>query len=126
MANEQSSRSDVVRMNVAQGLEDLRTYGGNVLHSDRQNLLGKAIELLRAPVSERGTLERIAEMMVKGGVDFNICAPGNHGGDADKWLVTVETGYGDKFTEYFGATLAEAVEASLCERPDVTKGGSNV
>lgn len=45
-----------IRENVAQGLEDLARYGGNVMHSDRQNLLHKAIELLRSAGATGGPM----------------------------------------------------------------------
>ena len=70
----------------------------------------------RAEAAERDAarLSTLAGLMVDGETDVTICPPGNHGGDADKWLVTVErnrdTG---PVREAFGATLGEAIDEAL-------------
>ena len=67
----------------------------------------------RAEAAERDAarLDVLTRLMADGETDVTLCPPGNHGGDADKWLLLIER---DRDTgpvrEVYGATLAEAID----------------
>lgn len=67
---------------------------------------------LQAARSAIGPLGKLAELMVKGDVDVDICPPGNHGGsgaDTNRWLVTLLPSDHRNIREFFGNTLEEAI-----------------
>jgi len=82
-------------------------------HSHVEKLREELIRAIAAALSERNPLEALAQLMLKDeGMSLDICAPGNHGGsgdDAGKWLVTLMPSDHRNIREFFGKTLAEAI-----------------
>ncbi len=60
-------------------------------------------------------LDALAKILKDEDASLDVCTPGNHGGnreDADKWLVTIMPPDHRNIREFFGNTLAEALNCA--------------